>query len=47
MNWNEDKDILLLKEMGRQGIFHYKARSGEPLGKWLLVTLTATQICLK
>ena len=23
MNWTEDKDILLLKEMGGQGIFHF------------------------
>ena len=29
MNWTEDKDILLLKEMGGQGIFHYKTGSRE------------------
>jgi len=29
MNWTEDKDILLLKEMGGHGIFHYKAGSRE------------------
>ena len=29
MNWTEDKDILLLKEMGGQGIFHHKAGSRE------------------
>ena len=23
MNWTEDKDILLLKEMGGRGIFHF------------------------
>ena len=35
MNWTEDKDILLLKEMGEQGIFHKKQAggSGEPFGK--------------
>ena len=29
MNCTEDKDILLLKEMVGQGIFHYKAGSRE------------------
>lgn len=29
MNRTEEKDISLLKEVGRQGIFHYKAGSRE------------------
>ena len=37
MNWTEDKDILLLKEMGGQGIFHYKAGSRERGAVWQLI----------
>ena len=49
MNWTEDKDILLLKEMGGQGIFHYKAGSRErgAVGQVIASNLTATKICLK
>ena len=28
-NWTDEKDLLLLKEMGGQGIFEYKAGSRE------------------
>ena len=34
MNWTEDKDILLLKEVGGQGIFHYKVGSRERGAVW-------------
>lgn len=37
MNWTEDKDILLLKEMGGQGIFHYKAGSRERGAVWQVI----------
>ena len=49
MNWTEGKDILLLKEMGGQGIFHYKADSRKRGAVWqvIAITLTATKICLK
>ena len=37
MNWTEDKDILLLKEMGGQGIFHYKAGGRERGAVWRVI----------
>ena len=37
MNWTEKKDILLLKEMGGQGIFHYKAGSRERGAVWQVI----------
>ena len=39
MNWTEDKDTLLLKEMGGQGIFHYKAGSRERGAVWQVINL--------
>ncbi|XP_078382732.1 uncharacterized protein LOC144665364 [Oculina patagonica] len=37
MNWTEEKDVMLLKEMGGQGIFHYKAGSRERGAVWQVI----------
>ena len=37
MNWTEEKDIMLLKEMGGQGIFEYKAGSRERGAVWQVI----------
>ena len=36
-NWTDEKDLLLLKEMGGQGIFEYKAGSPEKGGVWQVI----------
>lgn len=38
MNWTEEKDVMLLKEMGGQGIFHYKAGSRERGTVWQVIS---------
>lgn len=37
MNWTEEKDIILVKEMGGQEIFHYKAGSRERGAVWQVI----------
>lgn len=39
-NWIGEKDLLLLKEMGGQGVFEYKAGSRERRGVWQVIAST-------
>ena len=37
MTWAEKKDLLLMREMGAPGVFHYKTGSRERGNVWQII----------